>query len=115
MKFNPDPNKQAQEMYFLKKGNDISSLPVTFNNTNVVTCTSQKHLGLVLDQQLNFNDHIQSKMTKCCKMISIIKRLSVNVSRGVLLRIYKSFIRLHLDYGEIIYDKPNNKSFKNKI
>ena len=36
-------------------------------------------LGLVLDQQLNFIDHIQSKTTKCCKIIAIIKRLSVNI------------------------------------
>ena len=48
-------------------------------------------------------------------MIGIIKRLSVNVPRDVLLRIYKSFIKSHLDYGDIIYDKPNNESFKNKI
>ena len=25
---------------------------------------------------------------------------------------YKTFLRLHLDYDDIIYDKPNNKSFK---
>ena len=29
--------------------------------------------------------------------------------------IYKSFIRPNLDYRDIIYDKPNNESFKNKI
>ena len=31
------------------------------------------------------------------------------------MRIYKSFIRPHLDYGDIIYDKPSNESFKSKI
>ena len=54
-------------------------------------------------------------MTKSYKRIDIIKRSSVNILRDALLRIYKSFIRPHLDYGDIIYDKPNNKSFKNKI
>ena len=54
-------------------------------------------------------------MTKSYKRIDIIKRSSVNVLRDALLRIYKSFIRPHLDYGDIIYDKPNNESFKNKI
>ena len=69
MQFNPDPNKQAQEVYFSKKPNNVSSHPVSFNNTKVVTCCSQKHLGLVLDQQLNFIYHIQSKVTKCYKII----------------------------------------------
>ena len=48
-------------------------------------------------------------------MIGVIKRLSINLSRDALLKIYKSFIRLHLDYVGIIYDKPNNESFKSKI
>ena len=34
--------------------------------------------------------------------------------RNVLLTIYKSFVRPHLDYGSIIYDQPNNQSFSNK-
>ena len=54
-------------------------------------------------------------MNKCYKMIGVIKRLSLNLSCDVLLRIYKSFIRPHLGLGDIIYDKPNNESFKNKI
>ena len=69
----------------------------------------------MLDQQLNFNDHIQSKMTKCYKMIGIIKRLSLNFPCDTLLKICKSFITPHLDHGDIIYDKPNNESFENKL
>ena len=46
-------------------------------------------------------------------MIGVIKRLSVNLPRNALLRIYKSFIRPHLDFGDFIYDKPHNGSFKN--
>ena len=29
--------------------------------------------------------------------------------------IYKSFVRPHLDYGNIIYDQPNNSTLSNKI
>ena len=31
------------------------------------------------------------------------------------MTLYKSFIRLHLDYGDIIYNQPFNNSFQNKI
>ena len=112
MQFNPDPSKQAEEVYFLKKTNNVSSYPVTFNNIKVVTGSSQKHSRLVLDPQLNVNDHIQSKMTKWYKMIGIIKR-SVKTPRDALLRVYKSVIRPHLDWRDIIYDKLNNESFEN--
>ena len=48
-------------------------------------------------------------------MIGLIRRLSVNLSLNALLTICKSFIRPHLDYGDILYDKPNNEKFQNKI
>ena len=31
------------------------------------------------------------------------------------MTLYKSFLQPHLDYGDIIYDKPFNNSFQNKI
>ena len=34
MQFNRDPNKQAKEVNFSKKANNVSSLPVIFNNKN---------------------------------------------------------------------------------
>ena len=69
----------------------------------------------MLDKPLSLNEHIQIKMNKCYKMIGVIKRLYVNLSRDALLRIYKLFIRPQLDCGDIIYDKHHGESFKNKI
>ena len=45
----------------------------------------------------------------------ICQGLSVNLPRDALLRIYKSLVRPYLDQGDIIYNKPHNESFKNKI
>ena len=49
------------------------------------------------------------------KGISAIKRLSKMLPQHSLLTIYKSFVRPHLDYGDILYDQPNNKSLCQKI
>ena len=35
--------------------------------------------------------------------------------RKGLFTIYKSFIRSHLDHGDILYDKPENQNFLNKL
>ena len=53
-------------------------------------------------------------MNKCYKMIGLIEKLSVIFPRDALMRIYKSFIRPQMDYRDIIYDKLNSESFKNK-
>ena len=54
-------------------------------------------------------------MSKALKGIGIIKKLSKSLPRHSLVTIYKSFVRPHLDYGDIIYDQPNNESFTQKI
>ena len=115
MQFNPDRNKQAQEIYFSKKAGNQKSLDLTFNKSNVASSPSVKHLGMLLDSRLNFNEHVQSKTNKCYKIIGLIKKLSIHLPREALLRIYKSFVRPNLDYGDIIFDKPNNESFKSRI
>ena len=48
-------------------------------------------------------------------MIGLIKRLSVNLLLNALLTMYKSFIKPHLNYGDILYDKPSNKNFQNRM
>ena len=104
MEFNPDPNKHANETIFSCKlvSNNLSYPPVKFNNNNITRCSHKKHSGVVLDSNLNFNTHIDQKIKKCNKMIGLIRRLSVNLPRNALLTIYKSFIRPHLDYGDIL-------------
>ena len=43
-------------------------------------------------------------------MIEFIERLSVDLDRDALLRFYKLFVRSHLDYRDIMYDKLHNTS-----
>ena len=68
-----------------------------------------------LDEKLNFNHHVKEKIAKGNKGIGLIRKLVHVLPRQPLLTIYKSFIRSHLDYGDIIYDQPNNESFCNLI
>ena len=74
-----------------------------------------EHLGLILDSKFSFNEHIESKITKCNKIIGLMKNLSLILSRKSLLTIYKSFVRPNLDYADIIYDKTSNESLKRRI
>ena len=69
---------------------------------------------MLLDSRLDFNEHLQSKTNKCYKIIGLIKRLPIHLPRETLLRIYKSFVRPNLNYGDI-FDKRNNESFKGRI
>ena len=77
MQFNPDPNKQPNEVIFSQKSKVHSYLPFTFNSNNVKKCPRQKHLGIILDSKLDFDIHVDNKIKKCCKTKGLIKRLLV--------------------------------------
>ena len=57
---------------------------------------------------------LNEKIKKVVKGISIIKKLNVTLPHFSLLTIYKSFIRPYLDYGDVIYDQPNNNRLSEK-
>ena len=115
MIFNSDPRKQAMEVYFSRKLNQGSPLPLDFNDHTVQTVDVHNHLGLSLDKKLDFNIHIKNKINKCNKIIGIMERLSLSISRDSLPTLYKLFVRPHLDYANIIYDKPGNVNFESKL
>ena len=76
---------------------------------------TQKHLGLKLGKKLNFKKHLKNIFAKVNMGIGILKKLSGFLPRHSLINLYKSFIRPHLDYADIIYDQPNNLNLCNKI
>ena len=41
--------------------------------------------------------------------------MNLLLPRSSLLTIYKSFVRPHLDYGDVNYDQPNNSRLSDKI
>ena len=72
-------------------------------------------LGILLGGKLNFKQHVDSAILKMNKGISVIKKLRHSLPRKSLLSIYKAFLRPWIDYGDIIYDQPQNESFCDKI
>ena len=60
MSFNPDPNKQAQEVIFRRKTKKTNHLSLTLKKSTVSQSTSQKHLGVILDASLSFEEHLIS-------------------------------------------------------
>ena len=58
---------------------------------------------MLLDSELDFDEHIKGVFDKTSKSIGLIRKLRNFLPRPSLLQIYKSFVRPHLDYGDIIY------------
>ena len=115
MEFNPDPTKQATEVLFSCKKCKPFHPQLAFNGASVKTMNEQKHLGLILDSGLSFTKHLNEKIIKAKKNIGLIKQLSKYLPLKILNRIYKAFVRCHLDYCDIIYHIPHLKQLASVI
>ena len=76
MLFNPDPSKPAQEELFSRKKKTQIHPTISFNNIQVTRASHHKHLDILLDEKLNFNQHIDTAILKINKGISVIKKLT---------------------------------------
>ena len=85
------------------------------NSVPVKSVPFHEHLELILDSKFNFNEHIDTLLSKVNKMIPLFQKFQHILPRHSLLTIYKTFIRPHLDYGYVIYDNAFNQSFHKKL
>ena len=105
MSFNPDPNKQTQEVIFSRKTRKLNHPPLTFSKSAVSQSIYHKHFGVILDASLSFDEHLISIQSKTNKTIVFLHKLQNTLPRQALITIYKAFGRPHLDYGDILYDQ----------
>ena len=63
----------------------------------------------------HIQEHIKNIHSKVNKTISQLRKLHNVLPRLSLLSIYKSFIRSHVGYGDIIFDQAYTASFRQKI
>ena len=86
-----------------------------FNNSIVNVTTIHKHLGMIFDSKLNFDEHLKSVLKKISKTVGLFRKFQSILPRTSLITIYKLFARSHLDYGDTIYDQTFNESFHQSI
>ena len=115
MNFNPDPNKQAQEIIFSRKKTASLHPVLYFDNKLVKSSQIHKHLGMILDSNLSHEYHIKSILNKANKMIGLLRKFQFILLRHSLITIYKTFIRPHLDYGDVIYGHAFNESIHQRL
>ena len=112
MVFNPDISKQALEIIFSMKRVPSVLPPLVFNDLPVKLVEYTKHIGMTLDNRLNFKKHLEEKIAKANQGLGIMIQLKKWVTYQVLEIIYKLYVRPHLNYGDILYHIANTN--KNK-
>ena len=59
--------------------------------------------------------HLETVLCKINRTIGLIRKLQNLLPRTAMITLYKAFVRIHIDHGDIIYDQAHNASFHQKL
>jgi ribonuclease P/MRP protein subunit RPP40 len=66
-------------------------------------------LGITFDMHLKFDEHIYAKINKAYSMLGIIKRNFRTISDESFVLLYKSLVRPHLEYANVVWSPYRQK------
>ena len=78
--------------------NNNQKLSYILDNTVLESCEQEKDLGVLTSVNLLWNDHISSCISKANQMICWIARSIISREKSLMLRVYKTLVRPHLEY-----------------
>ena len=106
-------NSEKTELLDVCKRNVILTNQLYFNNANLQSSTSHKHLGLILQGDCKWDFHVTSIIAKCRTLVACLKSYKYRLNRKSLEIMYKSFILPHFDYADIVWDNLTQLQIEN--
>ena len=70
--------------------------------------TPWRHLRIVLDNRLSFEEHLRLVFNKINKTKGLLRKVQCVIPRSTLLIMHESILRFRFDYGDIKYKKAYN-------
>ena len=72
-------------------------------NHILASTSAEKDLGVMVDDSLKFHKHTAAAVRKANTILGIIKKSFVTLNQQTLPLLYKSMVRPHLEYGNVIW------------
>ena len=73
------------------------------NDITLRNVKQEKDIGVIVDDQLKFEDHIYEKVKKANNMMGLIRRSFIHLDKEMFLNLYKALVRPHLEYANVIW------------
>ena len=85
---------------------------IKLGDNKIKKISETKTLGVIVDDQLKWNSHINMVATKVSKGIGMIRRMKAFVPQSTLISVYNSIILPHFDYCSLVWDIGNAYSLE---
>ena len=84
--------------YMIFSTRNVPDIRVTIGNDLIVKKDSGKFLGVILDEKLNFKQHIKEISNKTSKIVGLLSRLKTFFNRDIIINQYYTLFYPHLLY-----------------
>ena len=105
LRFHPDKCKHMN----IARKKDVVHNQYTFGTTTLERIHSERDIGVYIDDELKFEEHIGEKVKKATQMFAVIRRTFQHLDEKNLIPLYKSLVRSHLDFASLIWSAMNMK------
>ena len=100
---------------FGPKQKDVKQYNLYINGKIIQNVECCKYLGIFIDSNLKWQEHIDYVYNKLIKFVSIFYKLRTKLSQEVLRMIYFAFVHTHLLYGIEVYANTNTNHLSKLI
>ena len=96
------------------KVNNVYDVEIKMNNEIVDRVNQLINLGMVIDENLLWDKHLEQVYNKTCQKLRAIRKVRNCLNEKTSSILYKSLVLPHIDYGDVIY-LTSNKDLLDKL
>ena len=96
-------NLSKYHTMYLIHNSTVSDIPLHFQGNTIESSGSLKLLGVTIDDQLNFNIHINEICKRASQRVGVMMRLKKLIPTNAKLTLYKSAILPYLTYCHLTW------------
>ncbi|XP_063427535.1 uncharacterized protein LOC134711037 [Mytilus trossulus] len=107
LKFHPE---KCKYMKISKKSNSTDHPPIySLLNHPIAQVKEEKDIGVLIDAELTFENHISEKVNKANSIFAVLRRTFKYLGIETFMPLYKTMVRTHLDYASSVWSPYKKK------
>ncbi len=95
---------KCQTLYLGRNNNKkVYSMGSSQNQVPLQETTAEKDLGIIIDNQLSFDNHITQAVKKANQLVGMIRRTFTFLDKETFTKLFTSMVRPILEYGNCVW------------
>ena len=98
-----------------KKLKSLSKVTLNIKNKELDKVSSYKYLGVVINETLTWDNHVEYIRSKINKKLGLLKRIKSYLPLSARITFFNSFILPLFDYGDLVWSDRGNSTLMSEL